>query len=217
MYLKRNKIEKFWPVPRKGTKYIAVPSHNHKQSIPLLVVMRDVLGIVKTKKELKKAINEKQILINHKIVRETNFPICLFDKLSLPKLKKHFRMTLSENKKMTFEEISEKEAERKTFKVIGKKILSGNKQQLNLMHGKNLLTDEKTNIGDSVVFDFKHNKIVKTLPLEKGQNILVIRGLHAGISGKIEELMTRGDKQLAKIVSKKEKINVWTKNILAVE
>ena len=43
MYLKRHKIGKFWPVPRKGTKYLAVATHNKNDAIPLVVVVRDVL------------------------------------------------------------------------------------------------------------------------------------------------------------------------------
>ena len=42
MYLKRNCIGKFWPVPRKGTKYQAVATHDKNESIPLIVVARDI-------------------------------------------------------------------------------------------------------------------------------------------------------------------------------
>jgi len=217
MYLKRNKAEKFWAVPRKGTKYLAVPTHNQKESIPLIVFARDILKIVNNKKELKKSINEKQILINHKVIRETNYPISLFDKISLPLVKKNYRASLSNNKKIVFEEISDKDAETKTFKVVSRKTLSGKKSQLNLMYGRNLISEEKINIGDSVLFNFKTKKIVKVFPMEKGQNVLVIRGKHAGNRGKIDDIMFRGGKKLAKIDSGKEKINVWIKNIIAVE
>ena len=54
MYLKRKNIGKFWPVPRKGTKYLAVPNHNNNEAISLVVVMRDVLKLVRNKKELKR-------------------------------------------------------------------------------------------------------------------------------------------------------------------
>ena len=71
-HLKRQGIGKFWPIKRKGTAYLAVATHNQKESIPLVVVLRDVLKIVKNKKELKRALNDKQILINQKEIRETN-------------------------------------------------------------------------------------------------------------------------------------------------
>ena len=149
-YLKRNNFGKFWPIPRKGTTYVAVSSHNKKESIPLIIVMRDILKLVKTKKELRKLINEKQIKINGKEIRETNYPICLFDVLALDTLGKNYKAVLSEKKKFVFEEISGKEAKSKPYKVLSKKILAKGNVQLNLMYGKNIISKEKVNIGDSI-------------------------------------------------------------------
>lgn len=217
MHFKRKTMPKFWPIARKGTKYIAVPNHNQYDSMPLVVVMRDVLNIVKNKKELKKLLNEKQVLVNQKIVHETNYPIILFDIISFPAMKKNYKAILSLNKKIEFLEVSGKEAETKAYKVISKKILNGNKLQVNLMHGRNILTNEKMNTGDTVLYDLKSNKILKVIPLEKGKNIFIIKGKHAGKSGKINEIVKRGGKELAKINSGDEKVNVWVKNIIVTE
>ena len=216
-HLKRQGIGKFWPIKRKGTAYLAVATHNQKESIPLVVVLRDVLKIVKNKKELKRALNDKQILINQKEIRETNYPISLFDKISLVDSKKYYTAKLSEHKKMVFEEISEKDAETKTYRVMDKKILKGKKTQLNLSQGKSILSDEKVNIGDSIIINLKNHKIKKVIPMEKGKNAYVIHGKHAGINGKIEDIIERGGKKLARIIKDKEKINVWIKNIIMAE
>ncbi len=214
-YLKRNKIGNFWPIPRKGTKYLALAKHNQNESIPLIVVLRDILKLVGNKKELKRALNEKQILINHKRVRETNYPVCLFDIMSVGK--KHYRANLSESKKMNFQEVQDKDSETKTYKVLSRKKLSGGKIQLNLMQGKNILSNEKSETGDSVLLNLKDNKIVKTIHLEKGKTAFAVMGKHLGKSGKILEIMERGGKKIAKIECKGERINVWTKNIILIE
>jgi small subunit ribosomal protein S4e len=216
-HLKRNKIGKFWPVPRKGTKYLAVSMHNKNESIPLVVVMRDVLKLIKNKKELKKIINEKGIMINHKEIRETNYPVSLFDVINLPKIKKNYKAILSKNKKMNFEEVSEEESKTKVFKVISKKLLRKNKVQLNLMHGKNIISDEKVNTGDSVVLNLEDNKIIRVIPMKEGQDVFVVKGKHAGHQGKIQEIMDRGGKSIAKIISDEGKVNVWIKNIIVVK
>ncbi len=217
MYLKRNSIPKFWPIPRKGTKYLAVASHNKNQAIPLLIVLRDIFKIVENKKEAKKIINEKLIKINGREIKNINFPISLFDIVSLVKSSKSYRAVLSENKKIVFEEVSGKDSEMKIYKVINKKILDGKTIQLNLMHGKNIISKDKVKTGDSVVLDFKENKIIRTIPLEKGREAFITDGKHAGQKGKIEDIITRGGKSLAKISSKKGRINVWIKNIIVVE
>jgi len=217
MHLKRNNIGKFWPVPRKGTKYLAVAMHNKKDSIPLIVIARDLLKIVRNKKELKRILNEKKIKINNKEIREINYPVCLSDVVTLPDAGKNYRAILSKNKKMQIQEITDKEAERKIFKVIGKKILAGKKIQLNLSHGVNILSKEKTNIGDSVILSLKDKKIIKIIKKEGGKKALIIKGKHAGFSGKIEEIVYRGGKEIAKITSDKGRINVWTKNLIIAE
>jgi small subunit ribosomal protein S4e len=217
MYLKRNNIPKFWPIPRKGTKYLAVASHNPKESIPLVVVMREVLKLVKNKKELQRAINEKQVIINHKIVRNVNYPVSIFDVISLPLVKKNFKAELSEKKKLFFEEISDKEAETNIFKVLNKKIIPGKRIQLNLMNGININSNEKVNTGDSVVINLKDNKIVKVIPMEKGKEVFILKGKHAGNMGKIEEIILSGGKFIAKIISDDEEINVWIKNLIAIK
>lgn len=216
MHQKRNNIKKFFPIARKGTKYVAVADHNQNDSIPLIVVMRDILKFVQNKKELKKSLNEKQISVNNKLIRETNYPVCLFDIVSLSNGKK-YQALLSENKKMTFEEISDKEAKTKVYKVLNKKMLAGKQIQLNLSHGKNILSKEKVNTGDSIVLNIEDNKIVKIIPLEKGKHAFVIEGKHIGAQGKIEEIMERGGKTLAKISSDGERINVWVKNLIVME
>jgi small subunit ribosomal protein S4e len=215
-HLKKLNIGKSWPVPKKGTKYSAVANHNHRESIPLIVVMRDILKIVRNRRELQKSLNDKQILVNKKVMREVNFPISVFDVINIPKIKKNYKADLSENKKMCFKEISDKESESKVYKILSRKILSRNKLQLNLSGGKNLLSSEDVKTGDSVVVRLEDNEIIKVLTLEKGRDVFVAKGGHAGNRGKIEGIIDRGGKSLVKISSEKGKINVWVKNVIVV-
>jgi len=216
-HVNRQNIGKFWAVPRKGTKYLTVASHEKTDSIPLVVILRDVLKIIKNKRELKRLINEKQIQINYKKIRAVNYPVSLFDVINLIPAKKNYKALLSKHKKMIFEEISDKDSETKIFKITNKKILAKGKIQFNLMHGKNIITKEKAKIGDSILLSLKDNKIIKIIPMEKGKRAFVIKGKHAGHVGKIEDIVERGGKNIAKISSDEGKTNVWIKNIIIIE
>ena len=55
-HLKRQVVPKSWPVPRKGTAYVIRPSFSPHKGLPLLVVLRDMLDVVKNRKEVKRAI-----------------------------------------------------------------------------------------------------------------------------------------------------------------
>ena len=214
MHLKRLNMGKSWPIPRKGTKYLTVSSHNKKSSIPLMVVMRDILKAVRTKKELKYALNEKQIKVNEKKIKDTNYPISFFDVISIKN--KNYRSSLSENGKIIFEEISDNESVRKIIKIIGKKVLKDKIIQFNLSDGRNFISKEKAKINDSVLFNFNKG-IEKIIRMEKDNEVFVIKGKHAGISGKIEEIIERGGKKLIVIKSNNQKINIWIKNVIAIK
>lgn len=188
MYTKRSSVSKTWPIPRKGTTYIVVPSHAKKTGIPLLIILRDLLDLVKTSRELKKIILEKKVLINNRYIREGNYSLQLFDTISLPSINKYYKIIYSQNGKIDVQEINEAESKEKVSKVINKKILSGKQIQLNLQDGRNILSKDSVKIGDSILVNFEKKNIEKVLPIKEKTNILVIKGKHRGKSGVISEI-----------------------------
>ena len=44
-YLRRQKIPKNWPLPRKGTAYVVKPSFSTNKGIPILIILRDLLNL----------------------------------------------------------------------------------------------------------------------------------------------------------------------------
>jgi len=212
MHKNRYNMGKFWPVAKKGTKYVAKSSHNNSNSVPLAVLMRDVLKLVRTTKELKKVLNEKQIKVSGKEIRDTNYPIGLFDMITAGD--KTFRVILGGNKKFKMEE--SKDDGTKVIKIVGKKNLGKRGIQFNLMDGRNVLSNEKANVGDSVIYNYNDAKISKIIKMDKGSEGFVIKGKHAGVRGKIVDIVEQGGKKIAVINDDKEKINVWVKNVIAM-
>jgi len=210
MHLKRSRIPRTWPLPRKGTKYLIRPAYNLKNGIPLLIVLRDILKVVKTRKEVKRILNLKKVKVNGKIVRDESLPLSLFDNLSLEN--QNFKIVLK-NKKFGVEE--SKETGEKIIKVIGKKMLKKGVLQINLSDGRNYLTREKVNIGDSVLADLKENKIKKILEFKKGCKILFISGKHISKIGIVEEI----DEEKKRIIIKfeNEKINSRLEDLIVIK
>jgi small subunit ribosomal protein S4e len=211
MHIKRKTISKLWPITRTGTKYLAVPSHNQSTSLPLVIVAREMLKIIKTKKELKKILSEKQILVNGKIVKEVNYPVSLFDYLSIPAANEHYKMIL-EGKKLKLVKASEKDTSSNIFKVIGKRMLGKNIMQINLTNGRNVLSNEKIEVGNFVLVDHK-NKINKILPLEKDVKVIAISGKHMGENGKVKEIVKEGQNEIAKVKGAKEEFSTNINNL----
>jgi small subunit ribosomal protein S4e len=213
MHLKRDYVDKSWPIPRKGTKYLVVPSHSRNKGVPLLVLMREVLGFVKTRKELKKIINEEKILVNGKIAKEDKLSLLLFDVLELPLLNKFYRVSLGENKKFGLLEINEEDKDKKVSKIIGKKILKGKKIQINLVDGQNFIFHDSVKLGDSVIIDLKNKKVSKIIPVKEKCKVLVIKGKHVGKIGEIKKIEDWG----ITIEINKESLMIKNKDIIVIE
>ncbi len=214
MHIKRKTIPKFWPISRSGTKYMTVATHDKYNSIPLMTAMRDVLGLVKTRKELLKVLHEKQLQINGKLVNDKGYPLMLFDSISMPAINKHYKVYLK-GKKFSLDEISEKESKTKLYKVLKKTMLPGKKLQVNLSGGKNLLTSEKLETGEFVILN-QDNKLVKKIILQKGEEVLVVKGKHMGETGKILSIEQVGEDKICNLSTKNGEIKLNISTLFAL-
>ncbi len=214
MHLKRQKVPKNWPIKRKGTTYVVRPNFNIQKSLPILIILRDILKIAQNRKEVKKAIHSKNILVNNKIVRDEKNAALLFDVMKIIPSKKYYRMELSEKGKFILKEIKEKESNYKISKIIDKKILKGKKTQLNLSDGRNFLSDIKCNVNDSVLINMEKGKIEKCLPLKEKVNVIIFAGKHSGENGIIDKINVK-NKMVVLNINKKI-VNVLIKQIMVI-
>jgi len=185
MHLKRLAMPKKWPIPRKGTKYIVKPNASLKESIPTLVVIRDMLSIVRNRKEAKRIILAGKITVNGKQIRDEKYPLGLFDVLKIADINKNYKISIKHKGKFDAKEISNNEADTKVTKIVNKSSFKGNKMQINLSDGRNYLSDLKCKVGDSAVMNFAKNNIEKIIPMEENREAIVLTGKNAGNIGKI--------------------------------
>jgi len=214
-YLKRQMIPKNWPIKRKGTTYVVRPNFNISQGIPLLIILRDMLKIAQNRKEVKKAIHSKYILLNNKTVINEKNNALLFDIITIIPLKKCYRIELSEKGKFQLIEIKEDEAGKKIAKVVNKKTLKGKKTQLNLSDGRNFISNLKCHINDSVLIDLKNGKMEKCLPLKEKVKIIVFAGKHSGEKGIVSEI--KPDSKIIEVDIGKKKVNILIKQLMVIE
>lgn len=202
-----------WPLPRKGTKYVTKPLVGKKieYALPICIILRDMLKKAITKKEVKKILLAKDVLVDNKEVKNISFPVGLFDIVALPRINKYFRIEFSKKGKLCIKEIPENEAYLKPCKIIGKKMLKKGKTQINLYDGKNFLYKEGK-VNDSVIIDLKQNKIVKHLPLKEGALVYVIKGKYAGVKGQV----IKREKDFVTIKNSKE-IKTPSANVFVTE
>mgnify|MGYP001420974342 CR=1 FL=1 len=188
-HLKRIASPRTWVIDRKSNKYIMKPNaggHSQDSGLALGLILRDNLKLASTMNEVRKILNNKNILVDGKRRKDPKFIVGLFDVISIPLLKKSFRLVFDKKGRILVKEISEKESTIKVSKIVGKTVLVKNKIQLNLHDGKNILSDDGAKVGDSVVLSLPDLKVKEVLPLKEGVTIFLTKGKHGGSVGKLK-------------------------------
>ncbi len=215
MHLKRQQVPKNWPIPRKGTTYVVRPSSEMAKGVPILIILRDMLKIAQNRKEVKRIVMMRNILLNHKPVLNDNQNTSLFDIITLVPSKENYRVELTSNGKFMLNKITEAQASKKTAKVINKKTLNGNKTQLNLSDGQNFISNIKCKTHDSLVINLKEKKIEKCLELKEKVHVYVTNGKHAGKKGTINKIDQKN--KITELNTKDGTINVLIKQLMVTE
>ena len=201
--LKRLVIPAFWRVPRKENKWVVAPRpgpHKKLESVPLQVLVRDVLKILEKGKEARTIIKRGEILVDGRKRKDHAYPVGLFDVVSVPATGKSFRAVPS-SKVLSFVEIPAADAKHKICKIVGKTVTRKGKMQLNLHDGKNILVDKKEfKTGDSLLLTLPDLKIVEHIPLEVGVTGIVTRGVDVGKVGKVKKVMHATSKEHTRLI-----------------
>lgn len=187
MKIKRLTAPKTWPIMRKTAKWI-IGSKGAKieLSLPITVIMRDLIGVCDNKKEVKKLLNLRRIKINGKPISEVTFGVNLFDVIAVEGLKHAHRLVINEKGDLAVIEIPEKESDSKLVKVTGKHIVKGGKLQLHFHDGRTMLSEDASiNVGDSLLLKFPELSVESHLKLDKGMIVFITGGSHMGETAKI--------------------------------
>lgn len=221
MLIKKIRAPVYWKTGKKGTTWVVTPRpgpHPKFFSIPLLVIVRNILGYAETAKEAKKIIKKGEILVDGRPRKDHRYPVGLFDVVSLPKIKKNFRV-VPYSKGLKLVEIDEEEAKLKLVKVLRKVKVKGGKLQLGFHDGKTILTnDNKIKPHDSLLIEIASLKVVKHIPMKEGKLGLVYKGNKAGFLGKINKVIEGGFNKKWEIIIKsgKEEENVDRESVIVV-
>ncbi|MFO7872715.1 MAG: hypothetical protein R6U26_03715 [Candidatus Undinarchaeales archaeon] len=217
MHLKRLIVPKTWKLNRKERKFITRPDPRGRleYTVPMVVLLRDIIGIANNKREVKIILNSGEAIVNGKPVKSVKFPVTLFDVIELPSLKKKYELTFSDIGKLTAKEV---DRDYRFARIEGKTAVKKGQIQLNLFGSSNLIADKKSyNIGDVIKVGFKNNKIKGKIELKKGSEALVIKGAHQGKSGKISKLLSDLKPKEAVLKTKDGEIRTRLKNVYVKE
>jgi len=176
---KRLSVPKSWPVERKTETFTvkAGAGPHGEDGVPLVVLLRDVLGYVDSRKEARYALSEDSILINGVAINDEQRPIGMFDIVAFPALEEYYRVFPDEGGRLALTAIDEDAAGSRLGKIEGKQQVPGGDTQLTLHDGTNVLTDsDEYRPKDSIVIDNDDKSVVAHFPYEEGALVTAVRG-----------------------------------------
>jgi small subunit ribosomal protein S4e len=192
--MKREKTPTFWPIHRKEHVWAVRPSpgpHPIEASIPLLVILRDMLGYAKTRKEAKRLIKGGKILVDGRPRRDERFPVGLMDVVEIPDTAEAFRMLPAKGRRFMLHPIKGEEREFKLCRIIDKTTLKGGRTQLNLHDGRNIHLQnggDEYKVNDVLKLVIPSQEILDHIQFEPGILALVVGGRSMGAVGKLKEI-----------------------------
>jgi len=208
--LKRLAAPKFWRLAKKETKWTVAPRagpHGKMESLPMQIILRDILHLAETGKEAQTILSTREVLVDGRAVTDHAFPVGLMDVVAMPRLKKFYRCVVARDG-LKLVEIGAKEAGVKLCRIRGKRMIGKGKMQLNLHDGRNILIESAEGknyaTGDSVLVEVPKQKIVEHLKLERGMSVLIFEGKNAGVLAKVKDLVVSKSKEPNKVIFEAE-------------
>src|SRR3989442_6428965 len=125
--LKREPSPGFWPLHRKeetGAPMTRPGPHAREKSLPLVLLLRDILGYAKTAHEAKRIIDSDHVRVDGAVRRDHRFPVALMDAVQIEWANKIFRALPKRGARLQLTTVTENQAEYKHCHAIGKSTVS---------------------------------------------------------------------------------------------
>lgn len=199
LHLKREASPAFWPIHRKKFTWTVKPRpgpHPINRCIPLLLIIRDLLGLAETRKEARKIISQGMVVVDGRVRRDDRFPAGLMDVISIPEIKMNYRI-LPFKKGLGLHPIDEKESSYKLCRIENKTTVKNGHIQLNLHDGRNILIRVKDprkpeedvyRTLDTLMISIPEQEIIEHLPLKEGMMAILVGGKNIGKYGTISSI-----------------------------
>lgn len=183
-HLKRLAQPRRWKLPRKTALWApkARPGpHGARDSLPLVVALRDELGLADRNREAKRIVNEGQVLVDGRVCRDPRRGVGLMDVVSIPALEQQWRVLYDTHGRLTLTKIAAKDVGFKLSRVEGKTTVKKGRFQVNLHDGRNIVLKEAPyKSGDVLKLKLPSQEVAEHFPFKEGAPVFVTGGTHIG-------------------------------------
>ena len=189
--LKRQMAPIFWGIARKDSRFVVTVKpggHQKHLAIPTAVFVRDTLKLVNTLREAKSVIYGGKVKVDGVTRRSLHHGIGLMDVVEIEGIPDVYRLVPKNSFVLRPIKINPSEKTKKLLKVTKKVTIKDSKTQIGFHDGRAIISDTKVNVGDTCIVQIPEIKILDSIKLEKGAQVVVTSGINAGHVGKVIEI-----------------------------
>jgi len=178
-----SKMDGIWaPRPSQGP-------HALRESLPLILILRNRLKYALTGKESKMICMEKHIKVDGRVRTDPNFPAGFMDVVEIPKAGDQFRLIFDTKGRYALHRISDEE---KAFKLCRVKRVELTKKKIPYLvthDGRTIrYPDPSIKADDVVKVEIATGKILDVLAFDAGNMAMITKGRNTGRVGIIHDI-----------------------------
>jgi small subunit ribosomal protein S4e len=188
-HLKRLAAPKAWMLDKLGGTFAPRPStgpHKLRESLPLVIFLRNRLKYALTNTEVKKIVMQRHIRVDGKVRTDINYPAGFMDVITIEKTGEFFRLIYDVKGRFTVHRITAEEAKYKLCKV--KRVVIGQKKIPYLVthDGRTIrYPDPLIHPNDTILIDIASGKITDHIKFESGNLVMITGGRNLGRVGTV--------------------------------
>jgi len=186
-HLKRLNAPKSWMLDKLGGTFAPRPStgpHKLRESLPLLVILRNRLKYALNGAEVKKIVMSRAIKVDGKVRTDATFPAGFMDVLRIEKTNDNFRILYDVKGRFILHKISPEEAGYKLLRVRRVQLGAKGIPYLVTHDGRTIrYPDPNIKVHDTIRYDLTKGKILENIRFETGNLCMVTGGHNLGRVG----------------------------------
>jgi small subunit ribosomal protein S4e len=196
-HTKRKSAPSFWPIHRKEKVWISKPRpgpHSGEKSIPLLIILRDMLGLASKGKEAGVILADGKVKVNGVVRCDEKFSVGLMDIVEIAGVNQAYRVVLSTHRLLHLHPIDGEEKAFRLARIEDKFIIRGGNIQVSIHDGGSLLVKHEVvspaggiayKAYDTLKLSISDGQILDHIRFVDGAYAMIIGGKNIGRSGNI--------------------------------
>lgn len=188
-HLKRLNAPRHWMLSKMDGIWAPRPSqgpHKLRESLPLMLILRNRLKYALTGKETKMICMEKLVKVDGKVRTDPNFPAGFMDVVELTKSGDQFRLIYDTKGRFVLHRLDDDEKKFKLCRVKHQELTNKKVPYVVTHDGRTIrYPDPAVKVNDVVKVDIATGKIVDFIKFEVGKLAMITKGRNTGRVGTI--------------------------------